>query len=87
MSPVLRVTALKEHAQNGRVIKRAARRARELLNVWRRIRDLCAFRLLPGGLLVRHRIHNIIDAEAHAKSGELFGIARIVGPFPGIAYI
>src|SRR5579883_2985837 len=36
---------------------------------------------------VRHRVDDVVDPDANAKSGELFVIARLVGPLPGIAQI
>ena len=34
---------------------------------------------------MRHRVDDVIDADAEALAGPGFGIVGIVGPFPGIA--
>src|ERR1035441_3730997 len=36
---------------------------------------------------VRHRVNDVIDADADAEGGESFGVLRVVGVFPGIAEI
>src|SRR5450756_183649 len=36
---------------------------------------------------MRHRVDDVIDADADAEGGELLGVARVVGVFPGIAEI
>ena len=36
---------------------------------------------------MRHRVDDVIHADADAQRGIFFGIAAVVGPFPGIADI
>src|ERR1039457_5677469 len=36
---------------------------------------------------VRHRVDDVIDADADAEGGEPFGVLRVVGVLPGIAQI
>jgi hypothetical protein len=37
--------------------------------------------------LVRHRINDIVDANANSERGEFLVVSRVVGPFPGIAEV